>query len=1061
MGKYHRDFIRIGLLISTLIGLGIAPVFTEAFPLEPATPAPNAPIFLVSNLQYSPTLDHFVTNQFLAAYQNPLSNVELTASTGSISAAGLIDRVALRYGINPRVIITFINSQSKFGASQFLTRENLINNPFGLKGKQYTSLNGFELQIQWLTNVMSNALVLRENSETYTQVQFADGSTASVSYNTTTGNFVILSALAQIGYPEQLQNRYDDFLNEYISLFGDPSKLSFDASQVTIPPMKLPFNGEGRYTSGPHAGETASCVLVAVKDASALDFGAPTPGTSFPVLNVADGILKNVADIESSASIDFGWTVSVELANSGGLAVLYAHLNLSSSDVARLTALKGSFIPQGYVIGNSGQSGGQASIHLHLDLRYVGTTYDSYSTIGTHFPWDNRTIDGWTAHIHRSENNGVVGYNYQGSLIKGSSKQLEINALCGSLKKWATVGINYTGTNETNGADPNTIFADKGTSGKVSSSNSPINDFSVFNVASGDVTGLVNAINSANSDNIPSIVKLSPGIYTLTSLDNTTTGPTGLPIITTPITIIGDATIQRDASAPLFRIFAVGLNGNLTLRGVTASNKLVISQGKISDSNTHGAGIYNIHGTVQVYDTVFDHNDAGAGTGGAIYSGSGSLTIRGSDFSDNTARSGGAINADDGLTTIDASVFIHNQANPIGGLAGAILAGGTETVHITNSKFLKNEAYAFGGAIYSGALLSIEGSIFQENKADGSPNQTSGGGILAFGASTITNSTFANNTVKGADPARTQGGNIYYQGASDAAHINYNCIVGNSGQGVFNLAGYPILDATHNWWGSSNDPLGNSVSSNVNYQPFSNVPLQGCPSNDSLIDSKPITVSSTVTASSTLASKGNDEPTSACGTNVDKTLWYTLTATNAGTLHIQSSSVDFISVLSIWSGTLNSLTELTCSPNTLGLAALNVSVAAIAGTTSVQVNVATGSTYYISVGGDSNSGGDFTLTSSFVPEPPPNAAPLRNYYTTGTPTLTWSRVSWAVGYMLQIADNKDFIGATTYSVGNVLAFTPPSPLTDGTYYWRVQACSSSTSCGLWSAMDSFVIAVGG
>ena len=72
--------------------------------------------------------------------------------------------------------------------------------------------------------------------------------------------------------------------------------------------------------------------------------------------------------------------------------------------------------------------------------------------------------------------------------------------------------------------------------------------------------------------------------------------------------------------------------------------------------------------------------------------------------------------------------------------------------------------------------------------------------------------------------------------------------------------------------------------------------------------------------------------------------------------------------------------------------------------------------------------------------------------------LTWNRVTWATGYDVQIATNMGFTGATLYQAGNNLTFTTPS-LNDGFYYWQVRACATATTCGGWSAADTFVIDV--
>ncbi len=87
---------------------------------------------------------------------------------------------------------------------------------------------------------------------------------------------------------------------------------------------------------------------------------------------------------------------------------------------------------------------------------------------------------------------------------------------------------------------------------------------------------------------------------------------------------------------------------------------------------------------------------------------------------------------------------------------------------------------------------------------------------------------------------------------------------------------------------------------------------------------------------------------------------------------------------------------------------------------------------------------------------PANAAPLRNYFTADTPTLTWNRVTGAIGYRVQVGNNTAFIGAAIYEAGNHLTLTLPST-PNGFYYWRVAACLTAVSCGGWSAYDTFVV----
>ena len=106
------------------------------------------------------------------------------------------------------------------------------------------------------------------------------------------------------------------------------------------------------------------------------------------------------------------------------------------------------------------------------------------------------------------------------------------------------------------------------------------------------------------------------------------------------------------------------------------------------------------------------------------------------------------------------------------------------------------------------------------------------------------------------------------------------------------------------------------------------------------------------------------------------------------------------------------------------------------------------------VPGDSNGFSDI-----FVRNRPPTGAPKRNYYTTDTPTLTWSRVSWANTYEIQVDDTLNFSSTLdfTASVPADQLSTPTSSLVNGTYYWHVRACPATGTCSAWSATDSFVV----
>jgi hypothetical protein len=116
--------------------------------------------------------------------------------------------------------------------------------------------------------------------------------------------------------------------------------------------------------------------------------------------------------------------------------------------------------------------------------------------------------------------------------------------------------------------------------------------------------------------------------------------------------------------------------------------------------------------------------------------------------------------------------------------------------------------------------------------------------------------------------------------------------------------------------------------------------------------------------------------------------------------------------------------------------------------------------------GDKLTGTGYALRGGFwnLPRPiasnPFSAVPERNFYDTATITLTWSRVTWALGYQVQVDDNDNFSSpllddATLTAGTQSVVFNAPF---NGKFFWRVRGKINATTWSAWSG-DSFRVNV--
>ena len=281
-------------------------------------------------------------------------------------------------------------------------------------------------------------------------------------------------------------------------------------------------------------------------------------------------------------------------------------------------------------------------------------------------------------------------------------------------------------------------------------------------VANQTTCTLAQAITAANSDTAVGGCTAGSGAdtidlqadVTLTAVDNSTYGPSGLPVITSPITIAGSGhTIRRAEAAPEFRILAVGVCGRFALDSATVSGGVGLRP--IGPFDGGGGGIYN-RGATFVNNSTLSGNHSPVLRGGGINSWYARLEVRNSTIAGNSAGRGAGISVSGEfqheypspeveLTVVDSTVSGNTDADRGGGIyvwgAEAIIAGST-----VRDNRLAGSTSGYIGASGGGIAVSAALATITDSRITGNTAPHYGGGLANYGHMTIMRSTVSGNS---------------------------------------------------------------------------------------------------------------------------------------------------------------------------------------------------------------------------------------------------------------------------------------------------------------------------
>jgi LysM repeat protein len=350
---------------------------------------PDQALLPDSELVYGPAYVNFDLAGFIAEQGGYLAGIDLPASDGGRwTGADVIERVALRYSVGPRVLLALMEARSGWVTDP---------EPKGV-GRDYPAGHtlgapGLFPQLEWAANELNHGFYgWMDRGET--AIRFEDGVVARGAPGLNPATVAVQRTLAADTPWRNIDQETAAFAEAYRRLFGDPFEL--DAGPVLPagleqPALQLPWAaGEWWHlTGGPHGG------WISGSGWAALDFvpedaaiGGCWPADSW-ARAAADGVVARndggeiLLDLDGDGDVRTGWVLQ------------YLHLT------DRVAA--GETLAAGDPVGRPSCEGGAAeTTHLHFARRYNGL----WVAAGGPVPM---VLDGWTAY---------GGFEYEGGMTK-------------------------------------------------------------------------------------------------------------------------------------------------------------------------------------------------------------------------------------------------------------------------------------------------------------------------------------------------------------------------------------------------------------------------------------------------------------------------------------------------------------------------------------------------------------------------------------------------------------------------------------------------------------------
>jgi len=340
----------------------------------------------------------FDTAAFLAAHKGWLSDYYEYAAGQQRSGAQIVDYVAGKFSVSPRLLLALLEYQSSALSQTELPSSVDSRYPMGYKNRAY---QGLYLQLAWTANQLNDGYYAWRMG-TLRLISHRDGTLERPDPWQNAASVAVQDYFAR--HADFSDNYHlavgpDGLLGTYQILFGDPWSIVQDhiAGSIQQPEMRLPIEvgKTWAYTGGPHTAWGTG------NPWAAIDFAPPSisqgcaPSTEWNTA-VADGIVANSEtgivelDLDGDGDVRTGWVV------------FYLHL------ATRDRAETGTVLAAGDPLGHPSCEGGTSTgTHVHVARKYNGEWISADGPL----PFN---LSGWIVQ------NGAAPY--KGTLTRYSSK---------------------------------------------------------------------------------------------------------------------------------------------------------------------------------------------------------------------------------------------------------------------------------------------------------------------------------------------------------------------------------------------------------------------------------------------------------------------------------------------------------------------------------------------------------------------------------------------------------------------------------------------------------------